>query len=124
MFRCSRKFSTRTTRKTVFYFLFGQIFQEKWYKDHQKSDCVSPPSIDLSRIPVNKGIKSRLGWTKYSDLYEIVHQSLDLISSCLLTGEECRKGLFALSLKTFLTCLKKGKFVTTFKQGRAYMKRP
>ena len=35
--------------------------------------------VDLSRIPVNKGIKSRLGWTKYSDLYEIVRPSLDLI---------------------------------------------
>ena len=49
--------------------------------------------IDLSRIPVNNGIKSRLGWTKYSDLYEIVHPSLDLISLCLLTGAECWKGL-------------------------------
>ena len=28
MLRCSRKFSTRTTRKTVFYFPFGQIFQD------------------------------------------------------------------------------------------------
>ena len=27
---------------------------------------------DISRIPVNKGVKSRLGWTKYSDLYETV----------------------------------------------------
>ena len=35
--------------------------------------------VDLSRIPVNKGIKSRHGWTKYSDLYEIVHPSLNLI---------------------------------------------
>ena len=42
--------------------------------------------IDLSRIPVIKGTNSRLGWTKYSDLYEIVHPSLDLISLCLLTG--------------------------------------
>ena len=49
--------------------------------------------IDLSRIPVNKGIKSRLGWTIYSDLYEIVHPSLDLISLCLFTGAECGKGL-------------------------------
>ena len=32
--------------------------------------------IDRSRIPVNKGIKSRFGWTKDSDLYEIVHQSI------------------------------------------------
>ena len=37
-------------------------------------------AIDLSRIPVNKGTNSRLGWTKYSDLYEIVHPSLVLIS--------------------------------------------
>ena len=50
--------------------------------------------IDISRIPVNKGIKSRLGWTNYSDLYEIVHQSLDLISLYLLTGAEYGKGLW------------------------------
>ena len=47
-------------------------------------DLNSP--IDLSRIPVNKGTNSRLGWTQYSDLYEIVHPSLGLISLCLLTG--------------------------------------
>ena len=42
--------------------------------------------IDLSRIPVNKGTNWRLGWTKYSDLYEIVQLSLlVLISLCLLT---------------------------------------
>ena len=35
--------------------------------------------VDLSHISVNKGIKSRHGWTKYSDLYEIVHPSLNLI---------------------------------------------
>ena len=34
--------------------------------------------IDLSRIPVNKGTNSRLGWTRYSDFYEIVHPSLVL----------------------------------------------
>ena len=43
-------------------------------------------TIDLSRTPVNKVTDSRLGWTKYSDLYEIVHRSLVLISLCLLTG--------------------------------------
>ena len=42
--------------------------------------------IDLSRIPVKKGIKSRVRWTKQSDLYEIVHPSLVLIFLCLLTG--------------------------------------
>ena len=50
-------------------------------------------AIDLFRIPVNKGIKLRLGWTKYSDLYEIVHPSLDLIFLCLLTAAEWGKGL-------------------------------
>ena len=50
-------------------------------------------TIDLSCISVNKGTNSRLGWTKYSDLYEIVHPSLVLISLCLLTGAECGKGL-------------------------------
>ena len=49
--------------------------------------------IDLSRIPVKKGIKSRVGWTKHSDLYEIVHPNLVLIFLCLLTGAECGKGL-------------------------------
>ena len=43
-------------------------------------------SIDLSYIPVNKRTNSRLGWTTYSDLYEIVHPSLVLISLYLLTG--------------------------------------
>ena len=32
-------------------------------------------------------------WTKYSDLYVIVHPSLVLIFLCLLTGAECGKGL-------------------------------
>ena len=50
---------------------------------------------DRFRIYVNKGINSSLGWTKYSDLYEIVHPSLDLISLCLLTGAECGKGVLA-----------------------------
>ena len=49
--------------------------------------------VDLSRIPVNKGIKSSHGWTKYNDLYEIVHPSLNLIFLCLLTAVECGKGL-------------------------------
>ena len=44
------------------------------------------PYTDLSHIPVNKGTNSRLGWTKYSDLYEIVQPSLVLISLCLFTG--------------------------------------
>ena len=49
--------------------------------------------MDLSRFPVNKGTNSRLRWAKYSDLYEIVHPSLVLISLCLFTGAECGKGL-------------------------------
>ena len=40
---------------------------------------------DLSRIPVHKGTNPRLGWTKYSDLCEIVHPSLVLISLRALT---------------------------------------
>ena len=50
--------------------------------------------IDLSHIPVNKCTNSRFGWTNYSDLYEIVHPSLVLISLCLLTGASCGKGLY------------------------------
>ena len=56
--------------------------------------CDDLVCMDLSRIPVNKGIKSMLGWRKCSDLYEIVHPSLHLISFCLLTGADCGKGLF------------------------------
>ena len=61
--------------------------------------------IDLPRVPVNKGSNLRLGWTTYSDLYEIVHPSLVLISFCLLTWEEYRKGLLELihSVKTTTT---------------------
>ena len=55
--------------------------------------------INLSRIPVNKGTNSRVGWTKYSDLYETVHPSFDLISLCLLTGAEREKGLLSLDLR-------------------------
>ena len=40
-----------------------------------------------------KGTDSMLRWAKYSDLYEVVHPSLVLISLCLLTGAECGKGL-------------------------------
>ena len=31
-------------------------------------------TIDPSNIPVNKRTNARLWWTKYSDLYEIVHR--------------------------------------------------
>ena len=44
-----------------------------------------------ANIPVNKRTNSRLWWTKYSDLYEIVHLSLVLISLCLFTGAVMRE---------------------------------
>ena len=47
-------------------------------------------------IPVNKGTKSRLGWTKYSDFYGTVHPNFDVISLCLVIGAECGKGLYTL----------------------------
>ena len=52
---------------------------------------------------MNKGTNSRLGWTKYSDLYETVHPSLDLISLCLFTGAKCGKGLLYIDMYVFLT---------------------
>ena len=58
--------------------------------------------VDLSRISVNRGIKSRHGWTKHSDLYEIVHPSLNLIFLCLLTGVECGKGLLGKKVMIFV----------------------
>ena len=53
-------------------------------------------AIDLSAFTVNKGTNSRLGWTTYSDLYEIVQLHLNLISLRLLTRAERRKGLFGI----------------------------
>ena len=50
---------------------------------------------DRSCIHVNKGTNLRLGWTKYSDWYETIYPSLDLISLCLLTGAECEKAVLA-----------------------------
>jgi len=50
---------------------------------------------DLSRIPVNKHINSRLQWTKYNDLYETTHPTLGLL--CLLTGAESGKVYKALN---------------------------
>ena len=52
-----------------------------------------PIDLYLLRIPVNKGTNAGLGWTKYSNLYEIVHPSIALTSLCLHTGAECKKGL-------------------------------
>ena len=45
--------------------------------NEKKNKKSSVFNIDVSRIPVNKGIKSRLGWTKYNDLYNIVLPSLN-----------------------------------------------
>ena len=45
--------------------------------NEKKNKKYSVFSVDVSRIPVNKGIKSRLGWTKYIDLYKIVLPSLN-----------------------------------------------
>ena len=36
----------------------------------------SPWQLDLSCVPVNKGANTRLSWTKYIDLYGIVHPNL------------------------------------------------
>ena len=46
---------------------------EKLIKYQANLSCVIMYLIDLSRIPVHKGTNSRLGWAKYSDLYEIVY---------------------------------------------------
>ena len=45
-------------------------------------------TLDLSHVPVNKGTNSRLGWTKYSHLYGIVHLGLDCISLFFRNGAE------------------------------------
>ena len=62
--------------------------------------------VGLSRIPVNKGIKSWHGWTKYSDLYEIVPppppQASTSFFLCLLTAVECGKGLLGRKVMIFV----------------------
>ena len=45
-------------------------------RESGKFEVVSYLLIDLSIIPVNKSSNLRLGWTNYSDLYEIVYTSL------------------------------------------------
>ena len=53
--------------------------------------------IGLCCIPVNKGINFIEAWaTKYSDLYEIVHSSFDLVSFiCVcMTGIQKRVKLY------------------------------
>ena len=60
--------------------------------------------VDLSRIPVNKGIKSSHGWTKYNDLYEIVYPSLDLIFYVCSLVWNCGKGLLGKKVRIFV-CL-------------------
>ena len=35
-------------------------------------------------------------FTKYSDLFEVVHWNLNLVSLCVFTGAECGKGLLPL----------------------------
>ena len=49
--------------------------------------------MELFCTSENKGTNSRLGSTKYRDLYETVQPSLDIMSLSLLTGPEiCGKG--------------------------------
>ena len=45
-------------------------------------------TIDRFRIPMTKRTNWRCGVTKYSDLYEIVHQSLNFILLCVLNELE------------------------------------
>ena len=66
--------------------------------------------IDLSRIPVNKGTNLRLGWTKYSDLYEIVHPSLVLISLCFLIGGKQERSIAAIFWKNCSPVIKHNPF--------------
>lgn len=51
-----------------------------------------PPSCEQEQ----KKCDWRLEVAKYFVLYEFVHTSLNLISLCLLTAVECRKGLLSL----------------------------
>ena len=51
-----------------------RILPEKRVHPERKEKKIN---IDVSRIPVNKGIRSRLRWTKYIDLYKIVLPSLN-----------------------------------------------
>ena len=64
-----------------------RFFHEFFRGKHKQTNWVPLNTFtDLSLALINKGTNSRLRWTKYSDLYEIVHPSLVLISLCLHTG--------------------------------------
>ena len=54
-----------------------------------------PYALQMDRfyISVNKDTESMAGKTRYSDLNEIFHLSLDLVSLCELAGRECWKVL-------------------------------
>ena len=83
------------------FFLFVCLFVCIFFDQANKKIII----INLSLILVNKGTKSKLGWTKYSDFYGTVHPNLEVISLCLLNGAECGKGLY-----TWLTVNNKNTF--------------
>ena len=60
-------------------------------------DLKTPADVPLWVIETHKLFHHSKVDIKYSDLCEIVHLSLDLISSCLLPGAEGRKGQLTLS---------------------------
>ena len=82
--RCLGERSSKKNRLMTYFSvssLYSPILQEKsticdktCKETEKKLSCYL---TDLSRIPVNKGTNSRVGWTAYSDLYETVHLSLE-----------------------------------------------
>ena len=82
--RCLGERSSKKNRLMTYFSvssLYSPILQEKsticdktCKETEKKLSCYL---TDLSRIPVNKGTNSRVGWTTYSDLYETVHLSLE-----------------------------------------------
>ena len=57
--------------------------------------------LDFPRKSVNKGLKPRLVWTKYSDLYEFVHPSLDLIFFVFTHWSGMRERSFVIPFRIF-----------------------
>ena len=56
---------------------------------------LTPPFFFPAFLSTKAPIEDWVQWTKYSDLYEIVHQSLNLISLCLLMVAEYGKGPYS-----------------------------
>ena len=73
-----RSLFTFSTKREIRHFHVVVVEKRQKSVMHVQSCCFA--YRPFPRILVNKATTSKLRWTKHSDLYEVVHPSLDLIS--------------------------------------------